>query len=197
MRCPSSTQAARSEPRLGTRHKRMTGRPLRGRTNESQIESRPDVRTAGRGGPSVGRRAPPGVPAQGRVDGRDGFAAPCTRRIPMKRLLISAISVMALLLSAGTAIAADGTTVETVPMHFAQLDHACSSLPREHRSPGPAPPRRSRQDRRPAQTMSRQSAIPRNAHGFATDQDGKSRFFIYNNTFRISNTVANPTCFRA
>jgi hypothetical protein len=112
----------------------------------------------------------------------------------MKRLAISA-AVAALLLSAGTAIAAGGATVETIPMTFAPLNSdTCSYLPDGTSitwSGTGTSITRTRTDGTGVTTIGNTTV----AHGVATDQDGNEYAFHYSNTFRISNTLANPTVF--
>jgi hypothetical protein len=113
----------------------------------------------------------------------------------MKRLVISAISVMALLLSAGTAIAADGgATVETVVMSFALDSDTCSNLPDgtsiAWTGTGTSITR-TRTDANGITTIGNTT----HANGIATDLDGNSYRFNYSNEFRISNTLAEPDVF--
>jgi hypothetical protein len=112
----------------------------------------------------------------------------------MKRLAISA-AVAALLLSAGTAIAAGGATVETIPMTFAPLNSdTCSYLPDGTSitwSGTGTSITTSRTDGTGVTTIGNTTV----AHGVATDQDGNTYVFHYSNTFRISNTLDNPTVF--
>lgn len=113
----------------------------------------------------------------------------------MKRLVVSAAAVMALLLSAGTVAAGGGATVETIPMSFAPLtSETCSSLP----------PGTSITWSGTGQSITRISTDASgvttignvtHAHGIAADQDGNTYNFNYTNTFRISNTLADPAVF--
>jgi hypothetical protein len=114
----------------------------------------------------------------------------------MKRLVISAISIMALLLSAGTAIAADGgATVETIPMTFAPLtSDTCSYLPDGTSitwSGTGTSITRTRTDANGTLTIGNTTV----AHGVATDQDGNTYHFHYSNGSRLSNTLADPGLF--
>jgi hypothetical protein len=130
-----------------------------------------------------------------RSDGRRSLCAQLERSVPMKRVAISA-AVVALLLSAGTAIAAGGgATVETIPMTFAPLNSdTCPYLPDGTSitwSGTGTSITRTMTDANGVTTIGNTTV----AHGFATDQDGNTYAFHYGNTFRISNTVANPTVF--
>jgi hypothetical protein len=114
----------------------------------------------------------------------------------VKRLIIPAITVLALLLSSGTALAAGGgATVETIPMSFAPLNSGtCSNLP-----PGTSITwsgtgtsiTRTRTDANGITTIGNNTV----AHGVATDQDGNEYQFHYSNEYRLSNTLADPGLF--
>jgi hypothetical protein len=130
-----------------------------------------------------------------RSRGADPFWAQRERSFPVKRLAISA-ALAALLLSAGTAIAAGGgVTVETIPMTFAPLNSdTCSYLADGTSitwSGTGTSITRTMTDANGVTTIANTTV----AHGVATDQDGNAYAFHYSNTFRISNTLANPAVF--
>jgi hypothetical protein len=114
----------------------------------------------------------------------------------MKRLAVLAAAVMALLMSAGTAVAANGgATIETIPVTFAPLSsETCPNLPAGTSITWSGTEKsitRTRTDRNGVTTIGNTT----HAHGFATDQAGNSFAFNYSNEFRISNTVGNPGLF--
>jgi hypothetical protein len=114
----------------------------------------------------------------------------------MKRLAVSAAAVMALLLSAGTTIAAGGgPVVETIPMSFAPLNsETCSNLPAGTTitwSGTGTSITTTRTDRNDVTTIGNLTY----ANGIATDQVGNSYSFTYTNIFRIKNTLADPAVF--
>ena len=114
----------------------------------------------------------------------------------MKRLAAYAVAVMALLLSAGTTIAAEGgAVVATVPMAFAELSSdTCPYLPEgtliKWSGTGTSITR-TRTDASGVTTISATTV----AHGVATDQDDNEYHFHYSNAYRLSNTVANQGLF--
>jgi hypothetical protein len=114
----------------------------------------------------------------------------------MKRLAVSAAAVMALLLSAGTTIAADGgATAETIPMSFAPLtSETCSSLPAGTSITWSGTGQSITRIRTDAIGVTTIGNVT-HAHGIAADQDGNTYNFNYTNTFRISNTLADPAVF--
>jgi hypothetical protein len=114
----------------------------------------------------------------------------------MKRLSISVLSILALLLIPGSAFAAvGGATVETIPMAFAPLtSDTCSYLPAGTSitwSGTGTSITRTRTDANGITTLGNTTV----AHGVATDQDGNAYHFHYSNSYNISNTLANPGLF--
>ena len=113
----------------------------------------------------------------------------------MKRLaVVASVLAAAFLVGAPVAAADGGATIETIPATFATLDSTtCSNLPagtsitwsgteksitRTHTRGG-------------VTTLSNIT----HAHGFAQDQDGNQYAFNYSNTFRVSNSAADPATF--
>ena len=114
----------------------------------------------------------------------------------MRRIAISAVAVIALLLSAGTTIAAGGgAKVETIPMTFAPLNSdTCPYVPEGTSitwSGTGHSVTTERTDGSGVTTIFNTTV----AHGVATDQDGNEYHFHYSASYRISNTVANPGLF--
>ena len=113
----------------------------------------------------------------------------------MKRLIIPAISVLALMFSAGAAIAADGgATVVTSPVNFVVTSASCPNLASGTGIAGSGTSTSITRTRTAANGVTTIGNTT-HAHGFATDQDGNSYVFNYNNGFQISNTVADPGVF--
>jgi hypothetical protein len=114
----------------------------------------------------------------------------------MKRFAIAPLMVLSLVSGAGTAIGADGgTTVEVIPMTFAPLNSdTCSYLP-DGTSITWSGTGRSITTLRTNSDGITTIANTTTANGFATDQDGNVYAFHYSNTFRISNTVADPSLY--
>ncbi len=109
----------------------------------------------------------------------------------MRRLAIPAGVVMALLVGAGTALAAGAPTVEVFPATFTLSSDACSNLPDGTVITGSGTARsitRIRTDGAGVTTISNTT----HTVGVATDQDGNSYVFNYSNVFRVSDTAASP-----
>jgi hypothetical protein len=114
----------------------------------------------------------------------------------MKRIALPLGAVLALLLSAGTAAAAGGpAVVETVELTFAPLtSETCPNLPDGTSitwSGTGTSITRVRTDGSGVTTV----ANTTEAHGFASDQDGNTYAFNYNNSFRVSNSTDDPGVF--
>jgi len=114
----------------------------------------------------------------------------------MKRLAVASLAALSLVFGAGTAVAAaDGATVETIPMAFAPLNSdTCPNLPDGTSitwSGTGTSVTRVRTDANGVTTIGNAT----HAHGVATDQDGNEYGFHYSNNFRISNSVADPGVF--
>jgi hypothetical protein len=114
----------------------------------------------------------------------------------MKRLAIAIGTVLALALSAGSAIAADGgATVEHLSVTFAPLNSdTCQFLPEGTSitwSGIETSITRTRTSAAGVTTISNTS----HASGFATDQDGNRYAFNYSNEFRVSNSSDDPGVF--
>jgi hypothetical protein len=114
----------------------------------------------------------------------------------MKRLAITIGAVLALAVSAGSAIAADGgATVEQLSVSFAPLNSdTCQFLPEGTSitwSGIETSITRTRTSAAGVTTISNTS----HASGFATDQDGNRYAFSYSNSFRVSNSADDPGVF--
>jgi hypothetical protein len=114
----------------------------------------------------------------------------------MKRIALPLGAVLALLLSAATAAAAGGpAVVETVELTFAPLtSETCPNLPDGTSITWSGTGRsitRVRTDGSGVTTV----ANTTEAHGFASDQDGNTYAFNYNNSFRVSNSTDDPGVF--
>lgn len=112
----------------------------------------------------------------------------------MKRLALSAVTITALLFGGGTAIAAGGTTtVDTTPVSFVLTSAACALLP-----PGTSISGSGTQTSITTTHVHNGVTTVKNAtssRGTATDQANNVYTFEYFNTFRASNSVANPDLF--
>jgi hypothetical protein len=114
----------------------------------------------------------------------------------IRRFAIATMTIMSLLLSAGTVAAADGgATVEIKSASFALLSSlTCSNLPEGTSITWTGTEKsitRTRTDSNGVMTIGNTT----HAAGVATDQNGNAYAFNYSNEFRISNTVANPGVF--
>ena len=114
----------------------------------------------------------------------------------MKRLAIAIGVVLALTLSPGSAMAADGgAIVEHPSVSFAPLNSdTCQFLPEGTSitwSGTLTSITRTRTNAAGVTTVSNTS----HASGFATDQDGNRYAFSYSNSFSVSNSADNPGVF--
>jgi hypothetical protein len=105
----------------------------------------------------------------------------------MKRLAISAIVLVVLMVGVTSAVAANGgATVDTFPVSFVLSSTACSYLPdgtTVTASGTETSITTTRTDRNGVTTIENAT----HAHGTATDQDGNVYVFNYSNEFRVSN----------
>ena len=114
----------------------------------------------------------------------------------MKRLaIVVTAAVLWLAFGVGTVAAHGDKTVEEIPATFATLDSTtCQYLPAGTSitwSGFEKSVTTTRTDRQGITTVSNST----DAHGTATDQDGNRYHFRYDNTFRVSNTEADPDVF--
>jgi hypothetical protein len=114
----------------------------------------------------------------------------------MKRLAIAMAAMLALMVNAGSALAADGgATVENVSVTFAPLNSdTCQYLPEGTSITWSGTEKsitRVRTDSNGITTISNTS----HAHGFASDQDGNLYAFNYSNEFRVTNSADDPGVF--
>jgi hypothetical protein len=113
----------------------------------------------------------------------------------LKGLATVGIATLALMLSGGSAIAANGhgASIETTPVSFVMSSATCPNLPSGTTVTGAGPEKSTTIDK---QRHGVETTInTTHAHGRATDQDGNSYVFNYSNHFRASNTAANPDQF--
>jgi hypothetical protein len=117
------------------------------------------------------------------------------RRSIVKRFTTMTITVVALLVGVASAVAADGgATVATVPVSFVLSSQSCSTLSTGTTISGSGTETSittSRTDREGVTTIVNST----HAHGTATDQGGNVYVFNYSNSFRASNTPAEPGVF--
>jgi hypothetical protein len=117
------------------------------------------------------------------------------RGAKVKRFAIAVASVAVFVLLGGTALAdGNGATIETFPVSFVIDSANCSYLPAGTTITGSG-------------TEKSITVVKTNANGItlfhntshatgtATDQDGNTYVFDYNNEFSVSNTAANPGLF--
>jgi hypothetical protein len=111
--------------------------------------------------------------------------------LEVKRLVLTAVAAVALLLP-GSAVAGDTTTtVESFPADFTLSSQQCPNLPEGTTITGTGTGKsitKTMTDRRGITTVFNSSIAP----GSATDQDGNRYRFLYSNQFRVSNTTADP-----
>ncbi len=112
----------------------------------------------------------------------------------MKRLVLTAVAAVALLLP-GSAVAGGGTTtIEPFPADFTLSWKDCPNLPEGTTITGTGTGRsvtKTKTDHHGITTVFNSSI----ARSRATDQDGNSYRFLYFNQFRVSNTIANPALY--
>lgn len=113
----------------------------------------------------------------------------------MKRFATSAIALVALVVGATSAGAANGgATVVTSPVSFVLSSAACSYLPAGTTLTGSGISKSITKERTGGDDVTTIANVT-HAHGTATDQAGNVYVFNYNNAFRVSNTVAHPGVF--
>jgi hypothetical protein len=113
----------------------------------------------------------------------------------MMRLATSAIALLALVVGATSAGAANGgATVVTSPVSFVLSSTACSYLPAGTTVTGSGT-LTSITTTRTAGNGVTTIVNATHAHGTASDQAGNTYVFNYSNEFRVSNTVADPSEF--
>lgn len=112
----------------------------------------------------------------------------------MKRFATSAIALVALVVGATSAGAANGgATVVTSPVSFVLSSAACSYLPAGTTLTGSGISKSITTVTGGDDVTTIVNAT--HAHGTATDQAGNVYVFNYSNAFRVSNTVAHPGVF--
>jgi hypothetical protein len=113
----------------------------------------------------------------------------------LKRLVLAAVAIIALLLLPASATANGWQTkIEQVPGDFVMTSADCVHLPPGTTITGSGTGRsitRTRTDRSGITTIVNSTITP----GTASDQDGNAYRFFYSNQFRVSNTAADPTMF--
>jgi hypothetical protein len=113
----------------------------------------------------------------------------------VKRLATLLLATAALALGGTSALAADGgATIDEFPVTFAILSATCPNLPAGTTIDGAGTMKSittTRTDKDGITTIHNAS----HAHGMATDQDGNTYVFNYENNFRISNSAASPGVF--
>jgi hypothetical protein len=113
----------------------------------------------------------------------------------LKRLVISAITVLAVALGATPVAAVDGgATIETSSVSFTITSAKCSNLPAGTTITGSGTQKSittMRTDASGITTIGNST----HAHGTATDNRGNTYVFNYSNSFRVSNTTAHPGTF--
>jgi hypothetical protein len=112
----------------------------------------------------------------------------------LKRVAAITIAALGLAVGVGSAVGADGgATIDTFPVSFTVTSAQCSNLPSGATLNGAGTEKSITRTRtvKGVTTISNTSI----AHGTATDQTGNTYVFEYNNTFNVSNTVANPAVF--
>lgn len=113
----------------------------------------------------------------------------------MKRFATSAVVLVALVVGATSAGAANGgATVVTSPVSFVLSSATCSYLPAGTTLTGSGT-QTSITTTRTASNGVTTIVNATHAHGTATDQAGNGYVFNYSNAFRVSNTVADPGVF--
>jgi hypothetical protein len=109
----------------------------------------------------------------------------------LKRLVLAACAVGALLVPGSAVAGGASTTIESFPADFTMSWQTCPNLPEGTTITGIGTGRSvtvTKTDRRGITTVFNSSIAP----GRATDQDGNRYRFLYSNQFRVSNTTANP-----
>jgi len=114
----------------------------------------------------------------------------------MQRLVISAIAILALTLGGTSAVAAagGGATIDTFAVSFTITAAQCGNLPAGTTLEGSGTAMSITTSRTDASGV---TTIVNSTHaqGTATDNDDNVYVFTYSNSFRASNTVANPETF--
>jgi hypothetical protein len=117
------------------------------------------------------------------------------REDEVKKLALALIAAGALVFGAATAAAANGgADVQTFPVSFVLDSASCSNLPAGTTVTGTGTGTSItvvRTDRNGVTTIINST----HAFGTATDQDGNTYVFDYNNEFRVSDTTATPGAF--
>jgi hypothetical protein len=111
----------------------------------------------------------------------------------VKRIMTGLVTAIALLPVPGAA-AAGGATVERFPVSWELSSDTCTNLPAGTTVEGTGTEKsitRTRTNAAGVTTISNTTT----ATGTATDQDGNTYVFLYSNTFRASNTTADPGVF--
>ena len=113
----------------------------------------------------------------------------------MKRLAMIAAVAMTLLVAAPVAAANGEIVIETIPMAFAPLNSdTCQFLPDGTEISWSGTGRSITQTSTDASGVTTIRNVT-HANGVATDQDGNSYRFNYSNSFRLSNSAADPGTF--
>ncbi len=113
----------------------------------------------------------------------------------MWRVTTGLVAGVVLLLSQGVAAAAPGgATVERFPVSWELTSETCSNLPAGTTVEGTGT---EKSITRTSTTAAGVTTINNTtiAKGTATDQDGNAYVFLYSNTFRASNSAADPGVF--
>lgn len=114
--------------------------------------------------------------------------------VPVKRLALTAIAVIALLFPPAAAAGGWETTVEPAPGDFTLTSAQCPNLPPGTTLTGTGTGTsvtKERTDRKGITTVLNSTIIP----GRATDQAGNRYRFLYSNQFAVSNSKAEPELF--
>lgn len=118
----------------------------------------------------------------------------------MKRLVLASITVLALALGGPSAIALaaddegeDGWTITTRTVTFPLTSEMCKNLPKDTTLAGTGTERSATKITTDDGATTIRNVT--NTRGTATDGSGHTYRFTYNNSFRISNTTANPKSF--
>jgi hypothetical protein len=109
-------------------------------------------------------------------------------------LAIAAVSIAALALGVGSAVAGGGgATVDTFPVNFVMDSSTCSNLAPGTTLTGSG----TEKSITVAKTKNGVTRIHNtsHAHGTATDQDGNTYVFNYSNSFNVADTAASPGVF--
>ena len=111
----------------------------------------------------------------------------------MKRIMTGLVTAIALLAVPGAAAAAGGATVERFPVSWELSSETCSNLPAGTTIEGTGTEKSVTRTRTAAGVTTISNTTT--ATGTATDQDGNTYVFLYSNTFRVSDTTADPGVF--